>query len=203
MTKLASTSRKMDRFFKVLDIFLAIGAVCCVVGLGIIAAGFLFNLAPEQIGTGYNSLELGFMEFQLAEGFAPDKKMLLLQTAIEIALTLICLLICKRCIGCIRRILEPMTKGKPFHSTVSINLKKLARLTLVFGITTNLVNAVLFALTARSFDLVNLFVSEKIVHIALNYHFDLTFLVIFAILLLLSHVFHYGEELQQLSDETL
>ena len=32
---------------------------------------------------------------------------------------------------------------------------------------------------------------------------DLTFLVYWAILLLLSYVFRYGEELQQLSDETL
>ena len=203
MTKLASTSRKMDIFFKILDIFLTIGAIFCLVGLGIIAAGFLFNLAPEKIGTGYNSLELGFMEFQLADGLAPDKKLRLLQAAVEILLTLICLLIGKRGVGCIRRILEPMTKGEPFHSTVSTNLKKLARLTLVFGIAYNFMNAVIFGLTARSFDLTNIFISEKIVHVALDYNIDLTFLVIFAVLLLLSHVFRYGEELQQLSDETL
>ena len=36
-----------------------------------------------------------------------------------------------------------------------------------------------------------------------NFEFDLTFLVLWAVLTLTSYVFRYGEELQQLSDETL
>ena len=36
-----------------------------------------------------------------------------------------------------------------------------------------------------------------------NYQIDLTFLVLFFILLLVSYIFRYGEELQQQVDETL
>ena len=48
-----------------------------------------------------------------------------------------------------------------------------------------------------------LLLSEKIVHVDGMFTLDLAFLVYWAILLLLSYVFRYGEELQQLSDETL
>ena len=58
-------------------------------------------------------------------------------------------------------------------------------------------------MTVFVFDLPALLISEKIVHIGSMFSVDLTFLIYWAILLLLSYVFRYGEELQQLSDETL
>ena len=48
-----------------------------------------------------------------------------------------------------------------------------------------------------------LLISEKITHVGGMFQIDLTFLVYWAILMLLSYVFQYGEQLQQLSDETL
>ena len=53
------------------------------------------------------------------------------------------------------------------------------------------------------YDLPGLLISDKITHISGMFNVDLTFVVYWAILLLLSYVFRYGEELQQLSDETL
>ena len=53
------------------------------------------------------------------------------------------------------------------------------------------------------YDLPGLLVSEKITHVGGMFQVDLTFLIYWAILLLLSYVFRYGEQLQQLSDETL
>ena len=55
----------------------------------------------------------------------------------------------------------------------------------------------------HAFDLPSLLISEKITHITVSPNYDPTFLIYSAILLLLSYVFRYGQELQQLSDETL
>ena len=48
-----------------------------------------------------------------------------------------------------------------------------------------------------------LLLSDKITKVTFNYSFDFSFLLIAAVLYLLSLVFSYGQELQQLSDETL
>ena len=58
-------------------------------------------------------------------------------------------------------------------------------------------------MTAFVYNLPGLLISEKIVHVDGMFQVDLAFVVYWAILLLLSYVFRYGEELQQLSDETL
>ena len=51
--------------------------------------------------------------------------------------------------------------------------------------------------------MIGLLLSEKITHVGGMFKIDLTFLIFWAILTLLSYVFRYGEDLQQLSDETL
>ena len=53
------------------------------------------------------------------------------------------------------------------------------------------------------YGLPELMVSEKITQVTGMFSVDLTFLVYWGILHLLGYVFHYGEQLQQLSDETL
>ena len=58
-------------------------------------------------------------------------------------------------------------------------------------------------MTVFVFDLPALLVSEKIAHVGGLFEVDLSFLIYWAILMLLSYVFRYGEQLQQLSDETL
>ena len=58
-------------------------------------------------------------------------------------------------------------------------------------------------MTVFVYDLPGLLLSEKIIHEGGMVQVDLTFLIYWAILMLLSYVFRYGEGLQQLSDETL
>jgi len=96
-----------------------------------------------------------------------------------------------------------MAKGEPFAGLVSGKLKQLAALSLVLGLAAEGLKMVGQAVTANMMDLQSLLMSEKIAGVSLNYEMDLTFLLVFALLRLLSYVFRYGEELQQLSDETL
>ena len=203
MDKLTNTAKKLDTFFRVLNIFLMIGIVCCLVGLGIIAAGFLLGLDPYAIGTGYNSISIGSLKFELAQEYAPDESLVLVLLAVELVIALICLLVLRPCVTCVRDILNPMINGKPFHSTVSVNLKKLSKYSLILFILTDLVQVITNAMYVTNFGLEALLLSEKVTHITISTDIDLTFLLVAAVFLLLSYVFRYGEELQQLSDETL
>jgi hypothetical protein len=96
-----------------------------------------------------------------------------------------------------------MAEEKPFDSIVSTNLKKLANLSIHFGILYNVIILAEQIIAVFVYDLPGLLISDKITHISGMFNVDLTFVVYWAILLLLSYVFRYGEDLQQLSDETL
>ena len=52
-------------------------------------------------------------------------------------------------------------------------------------------------------DLPSLLINGTVIHITANFNIDFTFVVISIVFFLLSYIFQYGEELQQLSDETL
>lgn len=96
-----------------------------------------------------------------------------------------------------------MTEEKPFDAVVGTNLRKLAKLSINLGILYNIIILSEQIMTVFVYDLPDLLLSEKITHIGGMFTLDLTFVVYWAFLMLLSYVFRYGEELQQLSDETL
>lgn len=203
MEKLQSTAKKLDTLFRILYICLKIALVAMLVGLVIIGAGFLFHLDPDTIGSGYNSVVIGYLTFELADGIAPAASTVLLDTAVRMALGLVCIVFALFCVKCVREILKPMTQGEPFHSTVSANLKKLAKYSLISGLTANLIKILNATLAVASYDLTSVLLSDKITHIGFNVPFDADFLVVGAVLLLAFYIFRYGEQLQQLSDETL
>lgn len=203
MNNLSTTARKLDKVFEIVHIVLGALAIASLVGIALIAAAYLFRMDPEMIGTGYATFDIGFLELDIAEEYAPDKWMILAQAAITLAVS--CrLLYDGRCgVGYIREILGPMTEGKPFDSIVSTNLKKLARLSIRLGILWNIIILAEQIMVVFVYNLPACLISEKITHVSGMFKVDLTFLIYWAILMLLSYVFRYGEELQHLSDETL
>lgn len=203
MTNLTKTAKNLDIFFKVQQVILKICTVALFVGLGIIAAAFLFDLDPHSIGTGYSSLNIGALELEIAPAYAPPEQFVLGLVAAEMGLALICVLILQPCVKIVREILQPMTEGKPFHISVSENLKKLAKRGIVLCVLVNGMEIIGTTMYVLGFDLAGLLVGEKITHVTYNAEFDLTFLIVAAVLYLLSWIFRYGEELQQLSDETV
>ena len=203
MNNLSNTAKKLDKVFGIAYIVLGAVAIACIVLVALIAIAYVLKLDPEMIGTGYENFDIGFLELTVADRYAPDKWLVLLQGAI------ILLVGCRLCydgrkgVGYIREILKPMIEEKPFDSIVSTNLKKLARLSINLGILANVIILCEQIMTVFVFDLPGLLISEKITHVSGMFNVDLTFLIYWAILMLLSYVFRYGESLQQLSDETL
>ena len=203
MNNLSNTARKLDKVLEIAHIVFGALAIACIVGVAMIAAAYVLRLDPSMIGTGYENFDVGFLELTVAESYAPDKWMILLQAAITLAVSCRLMYDARRGVGYIREILNPMKEEKPFDTIVSTNLKKLAKLSINLGILGNIIILSEQIMTVFVYDLPGLLVSEKITHVGGMFNVDLTFLIYWAILLLLSYVFRYGEQLQQLSDETL
>ena len=203
MKKLTKTASTLNNIFSVAEKVLFAMAIAAIVCIVLIAASWLLGWNPDMIGKGYENLDIGILEFSIADGFAPDKNIVLIQVAIILSLGCICCLIGRKMVQSISAILSPISKGNPFHETISTELKNLALLSLVLGIAVNLSNIVELIFTTWVYGLPSLLISEKIASVTTNYTLDISFLVCSGILLLLSYIFRYGTELQLLSDETL
>ena len=203
MNNLSNTAKKLDKVLEIVHIVFGALAIACIVGVALIAAAYILKWDPSMIGTGYENFDIGFLELTVAESYAPDKWLVLLQAAITLAVSCRLLYDGRRGVGYIREILHPMTEEKPFDTIVSTNLKKLAKLSINLGILYNIILLSEQIITVFVYDLPGLLISEKISHVGGMFQVDLTFVVYWAVLLLLSYIFRYGEELQQLSDETL
>jgi hypothetical protein len=203
MNNLTNTAKKLDKVFEIVHIVFGALAIASIVGVALIAVAYFLKLDPTFIGTGYETFDIGYLELELAPTFAPDKWLILAQAAFTLLVSCRLFYDSRRGVGYVREILKPMTEGKPFASIVSTNLKKLAKLSIVIGILVNVIILAEQIMTIFIYDLPGLLISEKIVHVGGMFKIDLTFIVYWAILMLLSYVFRYGEQLQQLSDETL
>ena len=203
MNNLSNTAKKLDKVLEIAHIVFGALAIACIVGVALIGAAYLLKLDPDMIGTGYAIFDIGFLELEVAESHSPDKWLVLLQAAITLLVSCRLMYEGRRGVGYVREILLPMKEEKPFDSIVSTNLKKLAKLSIRLGILYNIILLTDQVITVFVYDLPGLLISEKITHVSGMFTVDLAFLIYWAILLLLSYVFRYGEALQQLSDETL
>lgn len=203
MNNLSATAKKLDKVFEIFGIVLFAVSIACVVLFALICVAYVLKLDPEMIGTGYESFDIGFLELTVAPAYAPDKWLVLLQAAITLAAAFRLCWDGRKGVGYIREILHPMVEEKPFDAIVSTNLKKLARLSINLGILANVITLAEQIMVVFVYDLPALMVSDKISHVGGMFRVDLTFLIYWAILTLLSFVFRHGEQLQQLSDETL
>ena len=203
MNNLTNTARKLDKVFEIAHIVFGALAIASIVGIALIAVSYFLKMDPSFIGTSYENFDIGFVELEIAEAYAPNKWLILAQAAFTLLVACRLFYDGRRGVGYIREILKPMIEEKPFDAIVSTNLKKLAKLSVVIGILVNIIILSEQIMVVFVYDLPSLLISEKITHVSGMFKIDLTFLIYWAILMLLSYVFQHGEELQQLSDETL
>lgn len=92
---------------------------------------------------------------------------------------------------------------KPFDISIANSLVRLSKYILVGGLITNLIIIFRFIILTKPYNYNLLFNENYVYDIQFKYQFNLTFLIDAALVYLLSYVFRYGKELQDLSDETL
>ena len=186
MNNLSNTAKKLDKVFEIAHIVLGALVIGFLVCTALIAVAYVLKLDPSMIGTHYENFDIGFLELTVAEAYAPNKWLVLLHAAV---ILLVSSRLCydgRRGVGYVREILQPMKEEKPFASIVSTNLKKLARLSINLGILGNIIILADQIISVFVYDLPALLVSEKITHVGGMFEVDLSFVVYWAILMLLS-----------------
>lgn len=201
MEKLMTTSKKLDFVFGVMQkIIIAVAAIMLVV----VPTLFFINTdTVNSDGNGYNIIDINGIRLEISEKFAPDTKEFLVYMGVTTTLAIAIVTVIYCMISIIRKILKPMTEGCPFDKSVGYNIRKIANMTIILGLLANAFSAVETIGTIFLFRLSELFAEGAVRKVSANLSFDVTFFIVYFILLLISHIFIYGTELQKLSDETL
>lgn len=197
MEKLKNSARNLDMLFRILFWVLVVGASLVAV---IIVVAMLMGSDSVLYQAFATNVDLGNLQITPISEYCP-------QTNAPLICRLIMLIAAAVSVGwgimLLRRILKPMTDARPFDGSISKNIRNLGLLTLISGFVLSVVKTVCTMIDFGAFHIEELFNVERISQVVVKNHIDLTFVPVAAILILLSLVFRYGEELQQLSDETL
>ena len=200
MNKVMKISKTLNTIAGVVRTILKVAAIIIAVAVVIL---MFVSASHEMWRNGTYTLGLG----QVALDLVPDVSISTETTRLLMIGGLIfcipLLLFSSKYLHIIQDILNPMSQGKPFDSSVSSSLRKLSFLTLIIGVISEIGNAVAVLVPISCFDPSILFNPKYVSGYTLGTVLNLNFLLPCAILYLMSHVFRYGEELQQLSDETL
>ena len=203
MKKLSTTAKTLDKILNIVYAVFGAFAIAAIVVVAMAGISYALNWETESLLTSFASFDIGFLEIEVAQDFIPNSGIVLMQAIVILIGACAAIVLARKGIVYIRQILKPMAEEKPFDSIVSTNLRKLANLNIFIGILANIVILAEQFILIFAYDLHGLILSDKIPVVNFNFDFDLNFLISWGILMLLSYVFQYGEQLQQLSDETL
>ena len=102
----------------------------------------------------------------------------------------------------LRKILAPIAQHRPFSGTSSL-MRQLGWTSIAMAAIRNLFDYGLVCLYETGMSVSRLFEGSAITEVHFCYEPDLTYILLAVVVFILSAVFRHGEELQQLSDETL
>ena len=200
--KMNKTAKTLDIFVKIFQIITVIGIVTSLVAAIGMGVCLVLDLPTEQLVDVNSTITLDNMTLTLSEDFpiALEKTIVVgIGTMFVMALYLGVLYYFFKVL---RSIFAPMKEGKPFHDSVSLNLKKLGFCGIAMFVMDALSGFVANFLAATIYPLQEMF-GAAVTHIEYNIDANLAYLFLAAVCFLLSYIFSYGTQLQQLSDETL
>ena len=196
MEKMKSTARGLDIVFKILAVLAIVGIVLLVViNVAGFAVGYEKVYEPKNVSF---AISAGGYHVDAKDLGTPQQigsfiLMLSLSGTVSLAAAWYGIRI-------IRHILAPMKEGQPFSKGISDDFKKLGWFLIDWGAVYNVFD--LFLKNQLALRLLPV-MGDGPVEVGIEHHIDLTFLIIAFVLFLCSYIFRYGEELQQLSDETV
>ena len=199
---------KLSKSIKILSVLLNI---ICWVGLlgGLLygtatAIGCFNSLSSEATGSAFVSgIALGNLEFYSSTGgISVDTGALRNMQFVSLIVYFVQVPLTAYGIQLLRKVLRPIIDNRPFTGTSSL-LKKLGWVSLIVAAVQNLSDWFLLYIMEHQYHFADFFLGSIITDVTFHFEPDLTFLVVAIVVFILSGVFCYGEELQQLSDETV
>lgn len=195
---------KIKKIAKNLDVIARTADIVCGVFVWVlpICAALLLIFGEKVIADETSTVTLGMLCFEFVDGYI-DFGVFKIRMIIGLLAVTILLVLVRLFIRVIRGVITPMKDGKPFEAAVSDKLRKLSWATLIGGGILSVAKMAGEIILYRVYDLGTVFLNEHIISCTPEFTLDMSFVVVFAVLYLLSYVFRYGEELQKQSDETL
>lgn len=196
--KLVTTAKNLDTIAKICSGFMqAFGIVFAIFAVLVLLFG------SKMFSGGSLSLDLDFVTLHLTDEFQTASNLMKVYTIIGLLIGSFLCFSAYYVLRLLRGILAPMKEGRPFEAAVPTSLKKTAWIVLIGGIVFQIAAAVESFILTKSYPMDQIFSSPAIAEIDYNYTIDFNFVWIFCILMFLSYIFSYGQQLQQESDETL
>lgn len=197
MEKIQKNAALIGKVLKVLR-GIIFGVGCAVLVFTVLAMIVPLPLS-SIMDTADFTLELGSVELSVApDSVPPVNRFIVVLTLLHALTEMVFLWVV---LGMLMKIFGGMAEGRPFAGADT--LRKLAWVYLGFSIGETVLGYAAEVLSYTAYRLPDLLISEKILGCTLETVIDVNFLFVFAVLLLLSYVFRYGEELQRQDDETL
>lgn len=202
MNKLTKTAKTLDTVVKVLQIIAAIGVVASIIATLMLCVGLLFDLDLSQLGEVDYSISLDSHTIQLSEDVPLDLEQFWIFGAITTPISALNLALMYVFFKFVRNIFVPMKEGEPFHDTVTRNLKKLGFLSIIMCVVDTVTRLAVNILTQVLLPVQEM-MGEYVTGIEYIVDVKMEYLLLAGMCFLLSYIFDYGTQLQQLSDETL
>lgn len=195
--KLMKTSRRIDRFLKILQGIMVAGMIVCVAFLAIIP------FWGDKMAAASNTVSFGNLTLVLAPSAVPDVSkvrgsMILMAISAIVIVSAMWLMLRE-----LRRIFVPLKDGHPFMTGISDRIRRMGWIVLIGGFVTELSSAIGQFAGLSGYSIAQMVNFETVASIRYDFEINGSFAIMAIVLFLLAHVFRYGEALQQESDETL
>lgn len=176
----------------------------CLISVALLIGLSLFYAFNKDVyNMLFGSIRIDYLQLIFNDDLAFNKDKMSMWLPLIFLITAIFVFIIYKAVQTIESICTITMNHTPFDVRVANHIKKLAKYILAGGIVFNILEVcrVLYFKQILNFDL--LFNTKYVTQINFDIRLHLSFLVFAALIYLLSYIFRYGQELQQLSDETL
>lgn len=195
--------RSKDLLKKMCSVLKVVRQVCLISFALTFGLSLFYAFNKDVYNTLFGNIRIDYLQLIFKDDAALHKDSMSMWLPLILLITAIFIFIIYKSIQTIESICTITMDHTPFDVRVADHIKNLAKYILVSGIVFNILEVcrVMYFKQIINFDL--LFNSKYVTQIKFDIRFELSFLVFAALIYLLSYIFRYGQELQQLSDETL
>lgn len=176
----------------------------CLISVALLIGLSLFYAFNKDVyNTLFGSIRIDYLQLIFNDDLALNKDKMSMWLPLIFLITAIFVFIIYKAVQTIESICTITMNHTPFDVRVSNHMKKLAKYILVGGIVFNILEVCRIMQFKQTINFDLLFNTKYVTQINFDIRLHLSFLVFAALIYLLSYIFRYGQELQQLSDETL
>ena len=176
----------------------------CLISVALLIGLSLFYAFNKDVyNMLFGSIRIDYLQLTFNDDSALSKDKMSIWLPLIFLITAIFVFIIYKAVQTIESICTITMNHTPFDVRVANHIKKLAKYILAGGIVFNILEVCRIMQFKQTINFDLLFNTKYVTQINFDIRLHLSFLVFAALIYLLSYIFRYGQELQQLSDETL